>query len=280
MSQAALETGVGLSGLGVGLRGPHVPDILREQPDVPWFELLTDNHLCAGGALHFQACAIAERYSVALHGVSLGIGGTDPLDYEYLGRVRDLAERTQAQHISEHLAFAAHRGHHSHDLLPLPWTEEALQHVSERIEQVQDFFGQTMLIENISTYLEYPDATLTEGEFMTELCARTDCRVLLDINNVYVNAINHDQDARQMLDTMPWSQVGEIHLAGHDVRGDLLVDTHGGVVCDAVLDLFTETIERAPKAPVLFEWDTQLPDWSTVWDETRRLTVAYQKALV
>ena len=260
-----------LAGVGVGLRGPHVPDILQQCPAVPWFELLTDNHLCAGGALRFQAETIAEWYPVALHGVSLSLGGMDPLDREYLGRVRDLARSIGARHISEHLAFTAYNGIHSHDLLPLPWTEEALRHVSDRILQVQDFLAQDILVENISTYLEYKHSTLSEGDFLLELCTQTGCKLLLDVNNVHVNAVNHDHDPHTLLDAMPWPHVREVHLAGHEKRGELLIDTHGGVVCDDVLNLFLRVAPRIPNVPVLFEWDTSLPQWSVVWEEAQRI---------
>ena len=275
----AEDTAAPLTGMGAGLRGPHVPEILQQNPAVPWFELLTDNHLCAGGALRFQAEAIAERYPVALHGVNLSLGGTDPLDREYLGQVRALAQSTEARHISEHLAFTACNGIHSHDLLPLPWTEEALQHVADRISQVQDFLGQTILVENISTYLEYEHSTLKEGDFLLELCTRTDCKLLLDINNVYVNAVNHGHDPQDLLGTIPWTHVREIHLAGHEERDGLLIDTHGGCVCDEVLNLFLGVIPHIPETPVLFEWDTSLPPWPVVWEEAQRLDEAYQAVL-
>ena len=264
--------------MGVGLRGPHVPTILERRPEVPWFELLIDNHLCAGGALRFQAERIAERYPVALHGVNLSLGGVDPLDLEYLGRVRDLARSTRAHHISEHLAFTAHGGIHSHDLLPLPWTEEALDHLVNRVSQVQDFLGQNILVENISTYLEYEHSTMGEGDFLLELCARTGCKLLLDINNVYVNAANHGHDPQKILDAMPWAHVREVHLAGHEERDGLLIDTHGGCVCDEVLNLFLDAAPRIPEVPALFEWDTSLPPWHVVWQETRRLDEAYRAA--
>ena len=265
--------------LGVGLRGLHVPDILRKRPAVPWFELLTDNHLCDGGALRFQAEIIAEQYPVTLHGVNLSLGGVDPLDQEYLSKVRGLAQDICACHVSEHLAFTARNGIHSHDLLPLPWTEEALWHVADRIDQIQDFLGQRILIENISTYLEYEHSTLTESDFLRELCTKTGCRLLLDINNVYVNAINHGRDPQTLLDAMPWEHAREIHLAGHEERGGLLIDTHGGCVCDEVLNLFLNAIPCSPDIPVLFEWDTQLPPWPTVWQEVQRISQAHQKAL-
>lgn len=268
-----------LTGLGVGLRGPHVPDILARKPPVPWFELLTDNHLSAGGALRRQAEAVAERYPVALHGVNLSLGGADPLDLGYLGRVRELARRIRARHVSEHLAFTACNGLHSHDLLPLPWTEEALQRIASRVRQTQDFLGQRILVENISAYLEYRHSAMSEGDFLHELCDRTGCGLLLDLNNLYVNAANHGHDPVALLDAMPLEHVGEIHLAGYETRGSLLIDTHGGMVADAVLELFVRAVPRLPEVPVLFEWDTNLPPWPELWQELQRLTQARRQAL-
>lgn len=268
-----------LRATGVGLRGPHVPQILAEQPAVPWFELLTDNHLADGGALRFQADAIAERYPVTLHGVGMSLGSVDPLDRDYVRRVRDLARRLGAVHVSEHIAFASVAGVHSHDLLPLPWTEEALGHLANRVRSVQNELGERILLENISTYVEYREAEFSEGQFISALCAETGCGLLLDINNVYVNSVNHARDPMELLDEISWPSVGEIHLAGHDRRGDLLIDTHGQRVAGAVLELFESVIHRAPGVPVLLEWDTQLPDWETLWREAQRIESARRRSL-
>ncbi len=264
---------------GAGLRGPHVPVILSERPAVPWFELLTDNHLAAGGALRFQAEAVAERYPVALHGVGMSLGSVDSLDLGYVRRVVDLARRLGAAHVSEHIAFAASGGLHSHDLLPLPWTEEALKQLSEHVNCVQHELGERMLLENVSTYIEYREADFSEAAFLSALVEETGCGLLLDINNVYVNSVNHQRDPMELLDAIPWASVGEIHLAGHDRRGDLLIDTHGGKVGEPVLELFTQVMSRAPDVPVLVEWDTRLPDWETLWNETQRIESARQQAI-
>lgn len=266
-------------GTGVGLRGPHVPQILAERPPVPWFELLTDNHLVSGGALRFQAEAIAADYPLTLHGVGMSLGGVDPLNWDYIAKVRELAARTHARAISEHLAFTSHAARHSHDLLPLPWTEAALKHCVARILSVQEYLGQRILIENISAYIEYSDTELSEAQFLTELCATTECGLLLDISNVYVNAVNHNRDAMESLDAMPWQRVEEIHLAGHERRGALLIDTHGGCVSAAVIELFKRVVNRAPTVPVLLEWDTQLPNWNTLWNEVRRIEAIRLQAL-
>jgi len=261
------------------LRGPHVPQILRERPAVPWFELLTDNHLAPGGALRYQAEAVSEHYPVTLHGVGMSLGGVDPLDWEYIGWVLDLAKRTRARHVSEHLSFSTHGAMHSQDLLPLPWTGEALEHVARRIGQVQDFIGERILIENISAYIEYRDAELTEGAFLTELCTATGCGLLLDVNNIYVNSVNNSNNPLHLLDTVPWQFVEEVHLAGHEHRNGLLIDTHGGPVCKEVIELFARAIDRAPSAPVLLEWDTRLPVWEVLWAEVQRIEATRVKAL-
>lgn len=268
-----------LYGVGVGLRGPHVPAILRDTPEVPWFELLTDNHLTDGGVFSFQAQAIAERYPVALHGVGMSLGESGPIDWDYVKSVKELADRTNAVHISDHLSFSGYEKVHSHELLPLPKTEEALNHVAERLKQIQDFLGRRMLIENVSTYLEFEDEDFSDTEFITELCKLADCNLLLDVNNVYVNAVNHDHHAEQVLNNMPWERVREIHVAGHEDKGDLLLDTHGGPVCDDVLDLLMIAVKRVPDVPVLLEWDTQLPEWDIVWEEAQRVDKARENAL-
>jgi uncharacterized protein (UPF0276 family) len=256
-----------------------VPGILDARPAVPWFELLTDNHLAAGGALRFQAEAVAADYPVALHGVGMSLGSVEPLDIKYVRRVRDLARRIDAAHVSEHIAFAASGGLHSHDLLPLPWTGEALMHLADRVNAAQHELGERMLLENVSTYIEYRDADFTEAEFLAALVDETGCGLLLDINNVYVNSFNHGRDPMALLDTIPWESVGEIHLAGHDERGGLLIDTHGRRVAGPVLDLFRQVIDRAPQVPVLLEWDTNLPDWDTLWNEAQRIETARRASL-
>jgi uncharacterized protein (UPF0276 family) len=264
-------SGTGVSGVGAGLRGPHVPQILAEQPDVAWFELLTDNHLAAGGALRFQAEAIAERYPVTLHGVGMSLGGTDPMDDDYLAAVRGLATRTQAALISDHLAFTAHAGMHVHDLLPIPWTEESLDHVCARVTRAQDVIGRRILVENISAYVEFTSSSIPEPAFLEAVCERTGCGLLLDLNNVYVNAQNHGYDARAWLDGFAWQYVEEIHLAGHSRGDELLIDTHGGPVADPVMDLFASVTDRSRGIPVLIEWDTALPPWPVLLAEVRRV---------
>jgi uncharacterized protein (UPF0276 family) len=266
------------AGVGLGLRGPHVPRILADAPAVPFFELLTDNHLAAGGALRYQAEAIAAAYPVTLHGVGMSLGSIDPLDRGYVGRVRALARATGAVHVSEHLSFIGCDGYYANDLLPLPWTEEALEHVAGRIRQAQDLLGRRLLIENITAYVRYADAALSELGFLSELCHRTGCGLLIDINNAYVNAANHGEDAAAWMDAVPWALVGELHVAGHRLSDDLLIDTHDGPVSAAVLALLAGVAPLAGHLPVLLEWDHRLPAWETLAAEAARVEERWQCA--
>ena len=266
------------AGVGVGLRGTHVPQILAERPAIPFFEMLTDNHLAAGGALRYQAEAVAASYPVTLHGVGMSLGSVDPLDRGYVGRVRALAQATGAVHVSEHLSFISCDCYYANDLLPLPWTEEALDHVADRIRQAQDLLGRELLIENITAYIRYADAALDEIGFLSELCHRTGCGLLIDINNVFVNAVNHGENAVAWLDAAPWERVGEIHVAGHRLADDLLIDTHDGPVSEAGLDLLTGDAQAAGHLPVLLEWDHRLPAWETLAAEAARVERHWQCA--
>jgi uncharacterized protein (UPF0276 family) len=233
-----------LSGTGVGLRGPHVPTLLETEPAVAWFELLTDNHLAPRGPLRFQAEAIGQ-----VHALARGLG---------------------AVHVSEHLAFTAHAGRHLHELLPLPYTDECLLHVARRVRQVQDVLGAPLLVENISTYLEFRDDAMHELEFLSALVGETGCRLLLDVNNLVVNAANHDRGATEGFAGLPWDAVAEIHVAGHEARGELLLDTHSRPVPDGVLALLAEALRHDPQIPVLVEWDRDLPSVEVLLAEAAR----------
>ena len=265
----------GLTGVGAGLRGRHVPEILADCPAMPFLELLTDNHLAPGGAARFQAEAIAARYPVTLHGVGLSIGSVDPLDVDYLAQVRSLAEATDARLVSEHLAFIGCDDWLANDLLPLPWTEEALEHVAARVVETQDRLGRQLLLENISAYVRFADAAMSEIEFMTALCERTGCGLLIDVNNAYVNGVNHGEDPAAWLARVPWERVGELHVAGHRQADGLLVDTHDAPVPPAVLDLLTGLPPAAARLPVLVEWDHRLPPWPTLAGEVTRVREAW-----
>lgn len=267
-----------LRGVGAGLRGAHVPEILAAAPSLPFFELLTDNHLAPGGAARYQAEAIAARYPVTLHGVGMSLGGVDPLDPDYLARVRSLAEATDARLVSEHLSFTSCEGWHANDLLPIPWTEEALAHVAARVREAQDRLGRRLLLENVSAYVRYADSTLGEVEFLEALSAATGCGLLIDVNNVYVNAVNHREDAAAWLAAVPWGSVGELHVAGHRRSDGLLIDTHDAPVPKAVLELLATLPPVAGHLPVLVEWDHRLPAWSGLATEVGRVAAAWSAA--
>lgn len=266
-------------GVGVGLRAAHFPRIVREPPAVDWFELLTENHLYTRGPRREMALWTARRYPVALHGVSLDIGGPDPLDFHYLAEVRRLAEETRARWISDHVCFTSVGGRNSHELLPLPYTESVLRRTCERIDRVQDFLGRPLVLENPSTYVTFRASTMSEPEFLARLCDRTGCALLLDVNNVYVTCFNHDEDPVAYLDAVPWESVVQFHLAGHTDKGDHLLDTHSARTCDAVLDLYEEALRRAGPRSTLIEWDADLPAFEVLEEEVRRAARRRARAL-
>jgi len=216
---------------------------------------------------------VRRDHAVVLHGVSLSIGSADPLRADYLDDLAALIERVEPAWVSDHLCWTGVGGHNAHDLLPLPYTEEALGHVTRRVAQVQERLGRRIALENVSSYLEFEGSTMPEWEFLAELAARADCGILLDVNNVYVSAFNHGFDPRKYLEAMPAERVWQLHLAGHSDRGSHLLDTHGGPVCDAVWDLYRFASERLGAVASLIEWDENVPDWQTLEAENDRARV-------
>lgn len=265
----ALAPGGSLAGAGIGLRGPHIAEILEHAPGIPWLELLADNHLHPAGPER-ALTAVLERYPAAIHCVAMNLGGVAPLDRDYLRALGRLAQRCSAPWVSEHLCFTAVGPRHHHDLLPLPWTEEALDHVAERVSRAQDWLGRPLLVENVSAYLGYRHSTLSEPEFLTALVATTGCGLLVDVNNLYVNQANLGIDARAWLAAIPAAAVREAHLAGHEARDGLLVDTHGARVADPVWDLYREFCRRFPGVPVLIERDNAIPPLDELLAEAAR----------
>lgn len=254
-------------GWGLGLRRQHYETILATQPDLGWFEIITENYLVDGGkALHYLD-RIRALYPLAMHGVSLSIGGSDTLDTDYLQRVKQLAQRIEPLWISDHLCWTGVDGLNMHDLLPLPYTEEALRHVVERVQRVQDVLGRQILLENVSSYLAYQASTLTEWEFLREVAQRADCLLLLDINNVYVSAVNHDFDALTYLRHMPVERVCQLHLAGHTDRGDYLIDTHDQPITEAVWDLYAQAVALFGPRATMIERDDNIPPLAELLDE-------------
>jgi uncharacterized protein len=257
-------------GVGVGLRAVHYAQILDRQPDVDWFEIISENYMHTEGRPLMYLDRIAERYPIVMHGVSLSIGSTDPLDFDYLRQLVKLRDRVGARWVSDHLCWTGVNGRNSHDLLPLPYTEESLQHVASRVRMVQDVLQAPLALENPSTYLELAGSSLREWEFLAALAEEADCALLLDVNNIYVSAHNHGYDPGQYLAHMPFDRVVQFHVAGHSQRGDYIIDTHIGPVADAVWGLLGEARALAPQVPVLLEWDAEIPSFEVVHQEALR----------
>jgi uncharacterized protein (UPF0276 family) len=256
---------------GIGLRALHWRDMIESRPAAAgWLEVHSENYFGAGGQPHTFLERLRADYPLSLHGVGLGLGSADPLDLEHLLRLSALIERYQPGLVSEHLCWCAVDGRHLNDLLPLPYTEEALAHVAERILRTQDFLGRQILIENISSYLRFRHSTLPEWEFVAQLAQRTGCGVLLDVNNIYVNAVNHGFDPHAYLAAIPAQAVQEIHLAGYDDTGACLIDTHGTAVSDPVWSLYRHAVGRLGTRPTLIEWDTDIPALDVLLAEARK----------
>lgn len=270
-----------LVGLGLGLRAPHYQDILQTQvrdgAQPLWFEALTDNYMGAGGLpLHYLG-QIAERYALSFHGVGLSLGSTDPLDEDYLARLKQLVGRFRPAHVSDHLCWSSASGIHGHDLFPMPYTESAVRHISDRIKRVQDALGQRILIENVSSYLLYEESYLSEVEFLCEVLERADCYLLCDINNIYVSAKNHGFDAQAYLNKLPEHRVKEVHLAGFEDQGSHLLDTHGARVHDDVWALYRGALTQFGKVPALIEWDTNIPSYAVLLEELNKAQVLWDE---
>ncbi|MEM7015906.1 MAG: DUF692 domain-containing protein [Pseudomonadota bacterium] len=256
-----------LEGVGVSLRSPHIEHVLSQTVDIPWFELLTDNWLEAAGINGLLLDEIVERYPVALHGVSMNLGGMQPLDQGYLDAIKRLARRCQTDKISDHVCFTAVDGKQLHDLAPLPLTQETLSHLAQRINQVQDVLACPLYIENVSAYVRYECDAIDEASFLNTLTARTGCKLLLDINNLYVNQVNLGTNAENMIDCIDPDGVGELHLGGHQNCGSYLLDAHNNIICEDVWRLFERAIQRFGDTPTLIEWDNDLPEFSTLQQE-------------
>lgn len=263
-----------LSGFGLGLRPPHFPALLDgiegQWPGIDWFEVISENYIDVGGMPMRNLMRVRERYPMAMHGVSLSIGSTDPLDRDYLRGLKALADRLEPAVVSDHLCWTGAHGINLHDLLPLPLTEESLAHVADRVGQVQDALGRRIALENASTYVTYDSDSLTEWEFLAALTAQADCDLLLDVNNIYVSAFNHGFDAQDYLAGIPADRVRQIHLAGHENNGDHIVDTHDAPVVDPVWDLYSDTIRRLGPVPTMIERDAKIPPLEELVTELQR----------
>lgn len=257
-------------GIGVGLRTVHFSHILSQRPPVDWFEVLSENFMETAGRPLYVLDQIVERYPVALHGVSLSIGSTDPLDRDYLRKLKDLAARTRAHWVSDHLCWTGVLGRNVHDLLPMPYTEEALRHTVARARAVSDILERPLVLENPSSYVEFAASSMPEWEFLARLATEADCGLLLDVNNVYVSAFNHGFDPRVYVDALPADRIVQYHLAGHTHKGTHIIDTHSDHAVPEVWDLYARSVRRTGNVSSLYEWDEDIPDFETVHAEARK----------
>jgi uncharacterized protein (UPF0276 family) len=256
-----------IQGFGLGLRTEHYADFLDAKPAVDWLEVISENYMVPGGKPLARLDAIRRDHPMVMHGVSMSIGSTDALDLDYLRELKTLARRIEPAWISDHLCWTGVDHHNLHDLLPMPYTEAALRHLSARVQQVQEVLGRRLLLENVSSYVAFAADEMSEWEFIGELLRRADCELLLDVNNVYVSSRNHGFDPRQFIDAMPRERVRQIHLAGHEDHGTHCVDTHDHPVCDSVWALYAHTVERFGAVPTMIERDDHIPPLAALLDE-------------
>jgi hypothetical protein len=259
-------------GLGIGLRSPHFRHILQEWPAVDWFEVISEKFLDSRYVLE----QVAERYPVVMHGVSLSIGSTDPLDLDYLKKLASLARQTKASWVSDHLCWTGVAGRNTHDLLPIPLNEETLAHVVERLRVVQDVLERPFVLENPSSYVTFADSTMPEWEFLTRVAEEADCGLLLDVNNVYVSSVNHDFDPVEYIERVPHDRIVQFHLAGHTNCGTHCIDTHDGPVIDPVWGLYARARQLTGGVSTLLEWDASIPEFAVVHAEVQKARAHFE----
>lgn len=257
-----------IHGFGLGLRTEHYAAFeAHAQPRVEWLEILSENYMVPGGAPLWHLDRIRRDFPMVMHGVSLNIGGSDPLNMDYLRDLKTLVQRVQPGWVSDHLCWTGTQRMNMHDLLPVPYTEETLRHITDRILRVQDFLGRRLVIENPSTYVAFAADQMPEWEFVGEMLRRADCELLLDVNNVYVSSVNHGFDAQRYINAIPADRVRQIHLAGHEVHDGYLIDTHDQPVCEAVWQLYATTLQHCGNVPTMIERDDNIPALSELLDE-------------
>jgi hypothetical protein len=255
-------------GFGLGLRTDHYQEILDLQPrDIDWFEIISENYMVEGGKPLYFLDRIRQDYPMVMHGVSMSIGSTDPLNMDYLKQLKVLIQRVEPMWFSDHLCWTGVDHKNMHDLLPLPYTEQAVNHIADRISQVQDFIGRQMLIENLSSYITYTNDAMTEWEFLSAICEKADCYILLDVNNIYVSSYNHHFDPLDYLKGVPGERVWQHHLAGHQNNGNLIIDTHDHPIIDPVWELYEKTAEMLGPVSTMIERDDNIPPLAEVIDE-------------
>lgn len=268
-------------GFGLGLRAPHYDDYLKSRPKLGWLEIISENFIDAHQGYHDFLAELRQDYQFAMHGVSLSIGSTDPINRVYLDKIKNLADFLQPAWISDHLCFTGVQGINTHDLLPVPYTEEALTHIAERIRMVQDTLERPLLLENPSTYITFDGSVMDEHDFIAELACEADCALLLDVNNVVVSAFNHGLDAETYIDAIPAERIVQIHLAGHTDKDDYKIDTHDREVSSEVWDLYRYTIQTKGFKSTMIEWDENIPTFDTLYaeiDKAKQLVSDQQEA--
>jgi uncharacterized protein (UPF0276 family) len=267
-------------GFGVGLRPPHYKLVVETHPKVDWFEVISENFMVEGGRALEVLEAVREHYPIAMHGVSMSIGSTDPLSRSYLRQLREMARRFEPAWISDHLCWTGVGGRNLHDLLPLPYTEEAIEHVVARIRQVQEMLGRPILIENVSSYMAFTDSTMTEWEFISAIAEEADCGILLDINNIFVSAFNHRYDANDYIDAVPVERVVQYHLAGHSDHGTHLLDTHDHPIRDKVWALYERAARRFGEVAAIVEWDDNIPEFAVLAEASERARGIFKQVTI
>lgn len=257
-------------GIGVGLRVPHYRHILEQRPPMDFFEIISENFMVEGGKPIHHLERVMEHYPLIQHGVSLGIGGPDALDREYLARLKRLVRKVKPAWLSDHFCFCGAGGAILHDLLPLPYTWEVVERVAERARQVQDYLEVPFALENTSSYMAYTSSQMSEWQFIAEVAERADIGLMFDVNNVYVSAYNHGFDAREFIASVPHERIVQIHLAGHTQLGKVIIDTHRGHVIDGVWELYRATLAHTGPVSTLIEWDDEIPEWPVLAAEAEK----------
>ena len=266
-------------GVGVGLRVPHYATIFEQWPAMDWFEVISENFMVAGGLPRRNLDRALSRYRIVQHGVSLSIGTVDPLDRDYLAKLKALTRHTKTPWVSDHLCWTGAHGANLHDLLPLPYTEEAVRHVAERARIVQDYLELPLALENVSSYLTYTQSTMTEWEFVTAVAEEADCGLLLDVNNIYVSSYNHGFDPMDYVRGVPHHRVVQMHLAGHTNMGKYILDTHSGHVIEEVWRLYRRACELTGPVSTLIEWDDEIPPFEVLAAEAEKARAARDEAI-
>jgi uncharacterized protein (UPF0276 family) len=262
-----------ICGVGLGLRTPHLPVIFEQKPRVPWFEILVDNYFSDGGLALHNLERIRNNYPIVFHSVGMSLAGTDAINRGWFQHLRRLMDRFQPAWVSDHLCWTQFGGHHFHDLLPFPLNNASLGIVSDRVSQVQEILGQEILVENVSSYVSFTDSEMDEADFLHELCQKTGCYLLLDVNNIHVSAVNNKFDPLSYMERIPAAKVKQFHLAGFEDTGEYLLDSHSAPVWPAVWELYALAVARFGQIPTLIEWDSSIPDFAELFAEAEKARV-------